>query len=213
MYYYAMTIVSVISWPFARLIFIKELIERKIGTALDKIPSWIKPDHFCYARMALSIPVNYFIFWRPIYALALFFYLLACITDFLDGALARRRNEYSKYGASLDPTADKVLNGSIFGCYLWFICEEGWFLRQIIRIALVIDGITFFAAAAFFFLGKKRVSANPYGKLKFGFQCVGIYFLMVRSAGLAFVTLSLGAGLGILSIFGHMGLLDNRGRA
>jgi len=210
MYYYAMAVISVISWPFTRLVFLKELTERKIATVLDMIPHWIKPDHFCYARMALAVPVNCFIFWWPIYDLALLLYLLACVTDFFDGALARRRNECTKYGAALDPVADKVLNGSIFFCYVLTRTLGMSILRQTLIVVLIIDLITFALAATFIFVKKGDIKANDYGKLKFGFQCVGIFFLMVQSSVLAFVTLSIGAGLGIMSMLGHLGFLGKK---
>lgn len=36
-------------------------------------------------------------------------YLYACLTDYLDGALARSRNQVSSFGKFLDPVADKLL--------------------------------------------------------------------------------------------------------
>lgn len=45
--------------------------------------------------------------------LALAAYLYACITDFLDGYLARSRHQQSHFGRMLDPIADKLLVASI----------------------------------------------------------------------------------------------------
>ena len=42
-------------------------------------------------------------------ALARFFFLVACVTDFLDGWLARRHGITSALGQLLDPLADKVI--------------------------------------------------------------------------------------------------------
>lgn len=63
------------------------------------------------ARMALVIP---FIFaflanagWSMTAALAIF--VIAALTDFLDGYVARARGETSALGAALDPIADKLL--------------------------------------------------------------------------------------------------------
>jgi CDP-diacylglycerol--glycerol-3-phosphate 3-phosphatidyltransferase len=41
--------------------------------------------------------------------LAAFVFILACITDWLDGHLARKLNQSSRFGAFLDPVADKML--------------------------------------------------------------------------------------------------------
>ena len=63
------------------------------------------------ARMALVIPfVIAFLTdapWNMNLALAIF--VLAAITDFFDGWVARARGETSKLGAALDPIADKLL--------------------------------------------------------------------------------------------------------
>ncbi len=45
--------------------------------------------------------------------LALAAYLYACITDFLDGYLARSRKQQSPFGEMLDPIADKLLVGAL----------------------------------------------------------------------------------------------------
>lgn len=41
--------------------------------------------------------------------LAAFVFILACLTDWLDGHIARRFNQTSRFGAFLDPVADKML--------------------------------------------------------------------------------------------------------
>ena len=46
--------------------------------------------------------------------LALFVFLLAAITDWLDGYLARKRNEETTLGKLLDPIADKLLMSAAF---------------------------------------------------------------------------------------------------
>jgi cardiolipin synthase len=40
---------------------------------------------------------------------AVFLYLYACMTDYFDGFLARKRNQESSFGRFLDPVADKLL--------------------------------------------------------------------------------------------------------
>jgi CDP-diacylglycerol--glycerol-3-phosphate 3-phosphatidyltransferase len=36
-------------------------------------------------------------------------YVLACLTDWLDGYIARKMGSYSKFGAFLDPVSDKLM--------------------------------------------------------------------------------------------------------
>jgi len=63
------------------------------------------------ARIALIVPFAAMFFldapWALSAALALF--VLAAASDFLDGFVARARNETSRLGATLDPLADKLL--------------------------------------------------------------------------------------------------------
>ncbi len=58
------------------------------------------------------IPVVLLLFyvpWPHARQIATVLYAAACITDWLDGYLARRWNQTSKFGAFLDPVADKLL--------------------------------------------------------------------------------------------------------
>ena len=73
------------------------------------------PNLLTFARIALT-PVFVAAFWWPAemggrwVVLALF--LIAAITDYADGWIARRRNMESRLGAMLDPIADKLLIAS-----------------------------------------------------------------------------------------------------
>jgi len=64
-----------------------------------------------WARIAL-IPVFVIVFYLPFKwasAVCAGIFLLAAITDWLDGYLARRLNQISAFGAFLDPVADKLM--------------------------------------------------------------------------------------------------------
>ena len=47
--------------------------------------------------------------WAPF--VCAFIFLIAAVTDWFDGYLARRWNQSTRFGAFLDPVADKVLVG------------------------------------------------------------------------------------------------------
>lgn len=56
--------------------------------------------------------VGYYLPWAHANVLATSFFLLAAITDWLDGYLARKLNQSSAFGAFLDPVADKLMVGA-----------------------------------------------------------------------------------------------------
>jgi CDP-diacylglycerol--glycerol-3-phosphate 3-phosphatidyltransferase len=66
-------------------------------------------------------------------AAALATFLMACLTDWLDGYLAHRWRQVTPVGALLDPIADKVL---VLGLFLAFVLRE-----------FVITGVRLFAAS------------------------------------------------------------------
>ena len=69
------------------------------------------PNILTLFRIALLAPFISMFYIDGAWAnwVAVFLYLLACITDYFDGKLARTRNEVSNLGKFLDPIADKLL--------------------------------------------------------------------------------------------------------
>ncbi len=68
-------------------------------------------NFFTFLRVLL-IPVFmavYYMDFRGHFLLASAIFIFACVTDWLDGHMARRMRQTSKFGAFLDPVADKML--------------------------------------------------------------------------------------------------------
>ena len=65
-------------------------------------------------RIFLGIAVFFLVMMEDRYILALILFLVASITDYIDGFLARKFNAVSPVGEILDPIADKVLVIFIF---------------------------------------------------------------------------------------------------
>jgi CDP-diacylglycerol--glycerol-3-phosphate 3-phosphatidyltransferase len=68
--------------------------------------------NFFTVLRVLLIPVFMTLYYTDFYGhflLAAGVFILACVTDWLDGYLARRMNQCSRFGAFLDPVADKLL--------------------------------------------------------------------------------------------------------
>lgn len=79
---------------------------------LHPTPNWrTLPNYLTLGRVLLIVPFTA-AFWLPAPAgwwVALALFLLASVTDFFDGWLARRSGQTSDFGRFLDPVADKLL--------------------------------------------------------------------------------------------------------
>ena len=64
---------------------------------------------------------------------ALGIYIVACLTDLLDGYIARHYNQVSDFGKFMDPLADKCL---VMAALCWFV-EEGTFFAWVLAIVLL----------------------------------------------------------------------------
>jgi len=99
---------------------------------------------------------------------ALLVFGVASITDWLDGLLARRLNQQSAIGRSLDPLVDKVLTGGAF-IYLMQVKDSlllPWMVTVVIGRELLITGIRGIMEAQ-----GVKFGADWLGKLKMVLQC------------------------------------------
>lgn len=98
------------------------------------------PNSLTLLRLLLAGPLGWLVL-REQYQWALVVGLLAGVTDALDGLLARRLGALSRFGAALDPLADKVLITVAFLCF----AQAGlipWYLAiaVILRDAVIVLG-------------------------------------------------------------------------
>ncbi len=100
-------------------------------------------------------------------------FVLAIVTDSLDGALARGRNLITDLGIILDPIADKVLIGGALVA-LSILGDLPWWITIVILVREF--GITIFRFAA---LSKRVIPASRGGKLKTVVQAVAISLFLV----------------------------------
>ena len=99
-------------------------------------------------------------------------FVVAIVTDTVDGILARRQNLVTDFGKILDPIADKVLIGGALVA-LSILGELWWWVTIVILIREF--GITIFRFAV---IRTRVIPAVASGKLKTVLQAVGISLLL-----------------------------------
>lgn len=104
---------------------------------------------------------------------ALAVFILASLTDYVDGQIARRLNQVTDFGKFLDPLADKLLVIAamvVFTEWGWF---PSWALMVVLTREFAVTGLRLTA------VGKGKVIAAGWsGKVKTASTMVGICFMM-----------------------------------
>lgn len=111
------------------------------------------------------IPYNNYI------ALALF--IVASVTDWFDGRIARKNNLVTNFGKFMDPLADKLLVCSALICLVDLKRIPSWMVIIIIAREFFISGFRLVAAD-----NGVLIAASWWGKWKTGFQMIAVCFLI-----------------------------------
>jgi CDP-diacylglycerol--glycerol-3-phosphate 3-phosphatidyltransferase len=148
---------------------------------------------------------NFVVNGRPIplvYLFSLAIFILASITDFLDGYLARKLNLITNLGKFLDPLADKLLTNSLLILLMmtpaWLVEPSmlrvpAWAVIIMITRDFTVDGIRMIAVTE-----GKVLAANMFGKVKTFLQIFAIIFYLLNDA--LFALLSLPSGWSITEV-------------
>jgi CDP-diacylglycerol--glycerol-3-phosphate 3-phosphatidyltransferase len=102
--------------------------------------------------------------------LALGLFVLAAVTDWIDGWLARRLKLVSPFGIFWDPLADKVLVLAALCAFLWLNVVSVWMVVIILAREFLITSVRIFAQQA----RGMNLPAMPEGKQKMLSQAVAI---------------------------------------
>jgi CDP-diacylglycerol---glycerol-3-phosphate 3-phosphatidyltransferase len=101
-------------------------------------------------------------------------FVLASITDYLDGILARRHNMVTSIGKLLDPLADKLLTSGVLIMLTNMGKVPGWLVFLIIGRDIAITGLRSIAASQGLIINASRM-----GKNKMISQTIGLSFLLL----------------------------------
>ncbi len=105
---------------------------------------------------------------------ALLIYILACLTDLMDGKIARARNLVTNFGKFADPIADKLLVMSALVILVASARMPAWVCIVMLAREFIISGFRLVAAG-----GGKVIAAGKLGKLKTVFQMSSTIALML----------------------------------
>lgn len=133
------------------------------------------PNRLTILRIFLVFIFMFFLFSKGVAAktAALVVFSVACFTDYLDGRLARQRNEVTDFGMLMDPIADKLLVLAAFLGFVELKLIPAWMVVIIFLRELIITGIRLFAATR-----KRVIPAERIGKHKTASQMVAIFSIL-----------------------------------
>lgn len=139
------------------------------------LPNQLTASRFVMA-LILFVLIEFHLWWA-----CLGVFILATITDWLDGYLARKQGLSSTLGRNLDPLVDKVL---VCGAYIFLLPmgqQAGWLYSWMVTVVvareLVITGLRGFMET----LGAE-FGADWLGKIKMVLQCVTLIAIFVTLA-------------------------------
>mgnify|MGYP004534005293 FL=1 len=101
-------------------------------------------------------------------------FIIASITDFLDGKIARKYNLVTDFGKFMDPLADKLLVLSALICMIEYDLVAGWMVIIIVARELTVSILRAIAAD-----NGKVIAASSGGKIKTTSQMIAIILLLI----------------------------------
>lgn len=146
------------------------------------------PNKLTTLRVIMIPFFVFFLLWqngenRTFRMIALALFIIASLTDLLDGKIARKYNLVTNFGKFMDPLADKLLVCSALICLIELKALPAWMVIVIISREFIISGFRLIASD-----NGVVIAASYWGKFKTTFQMVSVVLLILDIQALAFVT-------------------------
>ena len=122
----------------------------------------------------LLIPVFLLLAYGEHRVAALLVYLIACLSDFADGYIARHYHQITNFGKFMDPLADKML---VLAAMCWFIENgqiPGWVVAVVLFREFAVSGLRLIAVEQ-----NRVIAAACSGKIKTATTMVALALMMV----------------------------------
>ena len=134
--------------------------------------------------------------------IALVIFIVASLTDMLDGKIARKYNLVTNFGKFMDPLADKLLVCSAMICLIEKGLLPAWVVIVIISREFIISGFRLIASD-----NGVVIAASYWGKFKTVFQMIMVIALILHFENSAFHMLEI-ALIWIATILTVVSLMD-----
>lgn len=170
-------------------------------TLLKFIPRSITPNQVTYLRFVLT-PMVGWLLYKEVYDWGLALFLFTMLTDAIDGAMARTRDQITTLGKIIDPLADKMAMAIVV------VLLVAKFITPIIAGLIIgLDILVMLVGGYKKYILGEEIQAEIFGKLKLITQVIGVGVLLLYilfSAGwlliLAKYILYLAIGLALISL-------------
>lgn len=145
------------------------------------------PNKLTIMRVIL-IPFFVFFMLAPYFEgygnyIAVAIFIVASLTDMLDGKIARKYNLVTNFGKFMDPLADKLLVCSALICMIELRELPAWMVIIIISREFIISGFRLVASD-----NGVVIAASYWGKFKTTFQMIGVVLLIFNIPALSTLT-------------------------
>ena len=122
-------------------------------------------------------------------------FIIASLTDMLDGKIARKYNLVTNFGKFMDPLADKLLVCSALICLVELKELPAWMVIVIISREFIISGFRLVASD-----NGVVIAASYWGKFKTTFQMIAVILMIFNIPALKTVTFIMLAAAVVLTI-------------
>ncbi len=193
----------------------KENVEEKIETKdraelVEKGKKVNLPNILTIVRIIL-VPIFVILMllqgtWEYMKYIALGVFVLASVTDYIDGIIARKYNLITRFGKLMDPLADKILVASGFIMLTGAGVVPAWLTVIVVVRDFLLNTLRMFGTEA-----GETIAAGASGKIKTAFQMLTIILGMLDTQGLfqfvqtgrvmGFGTLLLNVGFSLSLVF------------
>lgn len=145
------------------------------------------PNKLTMLRIFL-VPIFVFFLLVPLLGentkwLTLAIFIVACLTDFLDGYIARKYSLITNFGKFMDPLADKLLVCSALVVLTSLGKTPSWFVAIIIAREFVVSGLRLIAVD-----NGIVIAASWWGKFKTTFQMLYIILIIADISAISIIT-------------------------